>query len=192
MKKNDRWIEAPINPNKVKKETKGKGGGEGQVAREISLSDLLFSAVKLRHVFQHGMPHVTFWVSKLDTYEVEIQGLKVKATVVDLRHPTLVTSYIKELKSSISKRCIVGLDIQTATKDLPFRLILCAGARFIIIQWNGFKELPSSLIEFLKDETVCFVGSNIAHKISIFAKFFSSYFNRSLELELSSLELELK
>ncbi|OMO86286.1 hypothetical protein CCACVL1_09683 [Corchorus capsularis] len=97
--------------------------------------------------------------SKLDTYEVEIQGLKVKATVVDLRHPTLVTSYIKELKSSISKRCIVGVDVEAASAEIPYRIIVCAGARFLIFHWTKFVEPPSSLVEFLRDETICFVGS---------------------------------
>ena len=73
-------------------------------------------------------------LSKMGKYEIELQGEKVKVSVVDAK--------INELLSSLKAlpRCVVGLDVKTVPIDKKTTnyngsiLILCVGSSWLIIQ----------------------------------------------------------
>ena len=107
------------------------------------------------------------FLSRIGTYEVEIQGAKVKVSVVD--NSTVIDAKIEEFKSSLRtlQRRVVGVDIKfgkTASECYSTAkiLLLCAGTRCLIIQLLNFSLFSETLVTFLSDETICFLGTGMS------------------------------
>jgi hypothetical protein len=127
-------------------------------------------------------------VSNIGSYELDMQGAKVKVSVVD--NPAVIDAKIEEFKSSLTtlQRRVVGLDIKFAKtlqrpldietlfykkkknclgklfsqkKNTGMILLLCVGTNCLIIQLVNFPILPETLVQFLSDETICFLGTGI-------------------------------
>ncbi|XP_075657383.1 uncharacterized protein LOC142627413 [Castanea sativa] len=120
------------------------------------------------------------FLSKMGMYDIEIHGANVKVSVVD--NHALVDDKINELKSSLenSKRHVVGLDIKLALKNdigedevlqaedyLPDVkiLLLCVGTDCLMIQLPVSMEVTDTLRQFLSDETICFLGTEMRDKV---------------------------
>ena len=106
------------------------------------------------------------FLSKLDTYEIEMHGEKVKVSVVD--NPAMVSAKIYELKSSLQtlQRRVVGINIKFVkiygNSYLAKLLLLCCGARCLITQLSRLDLFPETLMQFLSDETICFLGKGMS------------------------------
>ncbi|KAL4636604.1 hypothetical protein ACB092_03G020900 [Castanea dentata] len=100
-------------------------------------------------------------------YEIEIQGVYVKASVVD--HAVLVDAHIDELRSSFEKPLvapIVAFDIKCKPNcNGAILLILCIGTRCLIVQLYYLDSFPESIKKFLSDLNVCFVGIGVKDKV---------------------------
>jgi len=120
------------------------------------------------------------FLSKMGMYDIEIHGANVKVSVVD--NPALVDAKINELKSSLqtSQRRVVGLDIKFALINdigddeilqaedyLPLGkiLLLCVGTDCLMIQLPTTMEVTDALRQFLSDETICFLGTEMREKV---------------------------
>ncbi|KAK2640315.1 hypothetical protein Ddye_028110 [Dipteronia dyeriana] len=98
------------------------------------------------------------YMSKMGTYEVEIHGVQVNVIVID--NEAVVDIEIAELRSSM-KIPIVGLDVMFRN-DLNNNfdsgcVVLCVDNCCSIILAHQMSSLPSSLRDFLADETISFV-----------------------------------
>ena len=106
-------------------------------------------------------------LSKMCLYEIEIQGVYVKASVVD--RAVLVDAHIDELRSSFEKPLvspIVAFDIKCKPNcNGAMLLILCIGTRCLIIQLYYLDSFPESIKKFLSDSNVCFVGIEVKDKV---------------------------
>lgn len=112
-------------------------------------------------------------------YSIKIEGNEVKVKVVDKGSPSIVATSVIEMRSSLMQSSItssprvVGVDIKrlttrddnTSYTNDPESLVLCAGANCLIVHLgvrhynSSDAEAPEELIRFLKDTSVCFVGS---------------------------------
>ena len=83
-------------------------------------------------------------------YEIEIQGVYVKARVVD--RVVLVDGHIDELRSSFEKALvapIVAFDIKcTPNCNGAMLLIFCVGTRCLIFQLYYLDSFPESIKKF--------------------------------------------
>ncbi|KAL0006257.1 hypothetical protein SO802_013818 [Lithocarpus litseifolius] len=129
------------------------------------------------------------FLSKMGMYDIEIHGANVKVCIVDNR--ALVDAKIDELKSSlqISQRRVVGLDIKFvpvivneddentifSTEDfIPVGkiLLLCVGTDCLMIQLSDSLEVTDTLRQFLSDETICFLGTEMREKVAELGRLF--------------------
>ncbi len=124
-------------------------------------------------------------LSRIGTYEVDIHGAKVKASVVD--NSAVVVAKIDELNSSLQslKNRVVGIDIKFVKSTPGYSstakiLLLCVGTRCLIIQLLNFRIFPEKLVQFLSDETICFLGTGIRHIVSELNRY---YFYRPGQFE---------
>ena len=120
------------------------------------------------------------FLSKMGMYDIDIHGAKVKVSIVDNR--ALVDAKINELKSSLqtSQRHVVGLDIKFVERDETYGdddelfpipaddylpegkiLLLCVGTDCLMIQLPASMEVTDTLRQFLSDETICFLGTEM-------------------------------
>ena len=114
-------------------------------------------------------------------YDIDIHGAKVKVSIVD--NNALVDAKINELKSSLqtSQRRVIGLDIKFALRNdigdeeifqaedyLPVGkiLLLCVGTDCLMIQLPTTMEVTGTLRQFLSDETICFLGTEMREKVA--------------------------
>ena len=112
-------------------------------------------------------------LSRIGMYEVDIDGAKVKVSLVD--NSDVVVAKLQELKSSLQilKTRVVGVDIKFVKCDFGGSftaklLVLCVGTRCLIIQLQTSEVFPETLVQFLSDETICFLGiemSNIVREL---------------------------
>ncbi|KAK0601592.1 hypothetical protein LWI29_025605 [Acer saccharum] len=112
------------------------------------------------------------YLSNMDIYEVEIQGVKVKASLID--NVAVLDAKIRELRSSLfqpKRPHVVGVDVKfhiderTKLRDYQELLVLCGWNRCLIIQLYNFPTFPDCLHKFLADETICFVGNELYDKV---------------------------
>jgi hypothetical protein len=138
-------------------------------------------------------------VSNIGSYELDMQGAKVKVSVVD--NSAVIEAKIEEFKCSLKtlQRRVVGLDIKFvetisqhniavktnvkfgkcffSKKKMVFKtisqkdntamiLLLCVGTNCLIIQLPNFPILPETLVQFLSDETICFLGTGMNNIVS--------------------------
>ena len=138
-------------------------------------------------------------VSNIGSYELDMQGAKVKVSVVD--NSAVIDAKIEEFKSSLEtlQRRVVGLDIKfvetisqhnvavktnvkfgkcffskkkmvvktISRKDnTAMILLLCVGTNCLIIQLLNFPIFPETLVQFLSDETICFLGTGMNNIVS--------------------------
>ena len=96
----------------------------------------------------------------------------------------MVVAKIDELKSSLQtlKYPVVGLDIKFVKSpfgmlSIPKLSLICVGTRCLIIQLLNFDIFPRKLVQFLSDETICFLGTGISHIVN---ELNSHYFHHSL------------
>ena len=121
-----------------------------------------------------------FLLSRMGTYEVEIDGAKVKVGVVD--NTDVVDRKIDELKSLLktSQIGVVGVDVKsirnTESKCVVQMLLLCVGTYCLIIQLCHLDDVPDKLINFLGDDTICFLCTPIEDKVN---SFLSDYYDLS-------------
>lgn len=101
-------------------------------------------------------------LSKMDNYEVEIHGLKMKVTVAD--DPHLVQQIVSQLNSGD----LIGLDIKGGDGYIPQMLVLCSGSRCLIVPnlknmlSNTTEHITISLLkQFFATPRICFVGFNL-------------------------------
>ncbi|KAK0601163.1 hypothetical protein LWI29_021789 [Acer saccharum] len=109
-------------------------------------------------------------------YEVEIEsGIEVKAKFKSLLiEPSLVYENICELKSLLQLQTpVAGLDVKLQPGNWPWTgnstarmMILCVANHCLIIQLDHFDVFPESRKKFLTDETICFVGRELSHKLA--------------------------
>ena len=98
---------------------------------------------------------------KMGTYEVKIQGVNVKASVID--NACALDVKIAEFKASLRgrDRAVVGVDVRITNVwmygRIPVVLILFTENCCLIIQLCRFNRNPVSLSNFLKDTNICFV-----------------------------------
>ncbi|KAK2640262.1 hypothetical protein Ddye_028057 [Dipteronia dyeriana] len=106
-------------------------------------------------------------------YKVEIEsGIEVKAKFID--KPSLVYENICELKKSLLQLQppVAGLDVKLQPGNWPWTgntarmLSICIANHCLIIQLDRFDGFPESLKKFLTDETICFVGRELSHKLA--------------------------
>uniref|UniRef100_A0A2N9HDY9 3'-5' exonuclease domain-containing protein n=1 Tax=Fagus sylvatica TaxID=28930 RepID=A0A2N9HDY9_FAGSY len=114
-------------------------------------------------------------LSNIGSYELDMQGAKVKVSVVD--NSAVIDAKIEEFKSSLKtlQRRVVGLDIKfgktiSENKTTANILLLCVGNSCLIIQLLNFPVFPETLVEFLSDETICFLGGVTYFQGSVFVK----------------------
>ena len=119
-------------------------------------------------------------------YDIDIHGAKVKVSIVD--NHALVDAKINELKSSLqtSQRHVVGLDIKFVERtdygdelfpsDDYFHegkiLLLCVGTDCLMIQLPASREVTDTLRQFLIDETICFLGTEMREKVAELDRFY--------------------
>ncbi|XP_030959777.1 uncharacterized protein LOC115981635 [Quercus lobata] len=119
------------------------------------------------------------FLSKMGVYDIEIHGANVKVSVVD--NLALVDAKINELKSSLqtSQRHVVGLDIKFALRNVDDEelfpaedyslegkiLLLCVGTDCLMIQLPASMEVTDTLRQFLSDETICFLGTQMQENV---------------------------
>ncbi|KAK0601516.1 hypothetical protein LWI29_024975 [Acer saccharum] len=99
-------------------------------------------------------------------YEVEFQGTKVKAILVD--HEAALDSKIAEFKTSLQNQgCpVLGIDFKVNSCDNKVELlILCGVNHCLLIKLPNIHSYPRSLEEVLSDGNLCFVGIGIRDKI---------------------------
>ncbi|KAM3704614.1 hypothetical protein ACB098_03G018200 [Castanea mollissima] len=121
------------------------------------------------------------FLSKMGTYDIEIHDANVKVSIID--NSALVDAKINELKSSLqtSQRHVVGLDIKFAERTdigddgffsaeyyLPVGriLLLCVGTDCLMIQLPDSMEVTDTLGQFLSDETICYLGTQMRVKVA--------------------------
>jgi len=132
-------------------------------------------------------------LSKMGAYDIEIHGANVKVSVVDNR--ALVDAKVNELKSSLqtSQRHVVGLDIKFALRNVDDEelfpaedyslegkiLLLCVGTDCLMIQLPASMEVTDTLRQFLSDETICFLGTQMQEKVEELGRhYFSKHTQR--------------
>ena len=105
----------------------------------------------------------------MGTYEVEIDGAKVKVSVVD--NVGVLGGKIDELKSSLetSQIGVVGVDVKSIqnTESCEVQmLLLCVGTHCLIIQLCHLCYVPRELTNFLDDDTICFLCTAIEDEVN--------------------------
>ncbi|KAL5850876.1 hypothetical protein ACOSQ4_008889 [Xanthoceras sorbifolium] len=101
------------------------------------------------------------YLSKMGKYVVEIQGVKVEASVID--NEEVVDVKIAELKASLQghDRLVVGVDVKYRIDRSGLRspdlLILSWKNRCLIVQICRLNQIPESVYHFLADKSICFV-----------------------------------
>uniref|UniRef100_A0A2N9G345 3'-5' exonuclease domain-containing protein n=1 Tax=Fagus sylvatica TaxID=28930 RepID=A0A2N9G345_FAGSY len=105
-------------------------------------------------------------LSKTGTYEIEIHGAKVMVYVVET--PAMIDAKIEELKSSFRtlQSRVVGLDIKycssSGSSPIAKILLLSVGTCCLVIHLDYFGSyFPITLVQFLSDETICFLGTGM-------------------------------
>ncbi|KAK0600416.1 hypothetical protein LWI29_014699 [Acer saccharum] len=91
---------------------------------------------------------------------MEIQGAKVKASLIDNVAIGMCNGYIYEVEIQGAK---VDID-QFKNRNFEL-LVLCGWNRCLIIQLYNFGTFPKCLHKFLADETICFVGNDLYDKV---------------------------
>nr|XP_023893396.1 uncharacterized protein LOC112005382 [Quercus suber] len=101
-------------------------------------------------------------------YDIEIQGVYVKAFVVD--RAVLVDAYIDELIRSSFEKPLVAPIVAFDIKCIPncngaMLLILCVGTRCLIVQLYYLDSFPESIKKFLSDSNMfgCKTGVELGH-----------------------------
>ncbi|KAK2639171.1 hypothetical protein Ddye_026966 [Dipteronia dyeriana] len=108
----------------------------------------------------------TKYLLKMGIYEVECQGTKVKAILVD--HEAFLDAKIVEFKTSLQNQgCpVVGIDFKVNSCDKKVELvILCGQNHCLLIKVPKIHSFPLSLQGVLADRNLCFVGTGIPDKL---------------------------
>ncbi|KAL6146487.1 hypothetical protein ACLB2K_057166 [Fragaria x ananassa] len=103
----------------------------------------------------------TYFLSKLRPYEVQVHGVKVKATVVANN-----VSFLEQKLSELSSKRVVGVDVKFQSRVASL-LLLCVEGHCLIIPirapfstvFNPKKVSDSGLGRLLADQNICFVYS---------------------------------
>ncbi|XP_065617945.1 uncharacterized protein LOC112010999 [Quercus suber] len=120
-------------------------------------------------------------LSKMGMYDIEIHGANVKVSIVD--NFALVDAKINQLKSSLetSQERVVGLDIKFAERTETYDdvidsiqdfslhgkiLLLCVGTDCLMIQLPVSMGVTDTLRQFLSDDTICFLGTEMSEKVA--------------------------
>ncbi|KAL5783739.1 hypothetical protein ACOSP7_008768 [Xanthoceras sorbifolium] len=126
------------------------------------------------------------FLSKIGIHELEIQGVKVKASHVTDNSSLVLDQKITQLRASLDKlRPVVGVDVKvTMSRDYETQnisadlLILFAGNCCLVINLAHLSRFPDCLVSFLDDKNTCFVGVGLNDKVgcsSLKSRGFSSY-----------------
>ncbi|KAL5783749.1 hypothetical protein ACOSP7_008778 [Xanthoceras sorbifolium] len=106
------------------------------------------------------------YLSKIGIYEVEFQGSKVKAILVD--NEAVLNANIRQFKTFLKKQlCIVvGIDVKVnaGTKEVELLILSCMNL-CLLIKLPQLISTPSSLRKFFEDESINFVGNGIRYKV---------------------------
>ncbi|CAI9116489.1 OLC1v1017650C1 [Oldenlandia corymbosa var. corymbosa] len=97
-------------------------------------------------------------------YDIQINGVEVKATIREENQYDLLGKGISELKSRMDNPPVVGIDFKGSDKTagMPDLLLLHVKDRCLIIQLKPKNGLVyGSLRDFLNDKSICFVGFKI-------------------------------
>ncbi|KAJ0079212.1 hypothetical protein Patl1_22438 [Pistacia atlantica] len=106
--------------------------------------------------------------SKMGKYDVEIQGVQFKVSVID--HPALLDDKISQLKRLLQNH-VAGLDVNFIVGGVSLSsLNFCVGNVCLIIvksdTWSPVTDIR--LRKFLSDESICFGGTQMSSKVRIF------------------------
>lgn len=104
------------------------------------------------------------FLSKIGVYDIQINGVEIKATIVD-RNDQLEKG-ICELRSLMGDLPLVGVDLKKTSLSglgltVPHLLLLYVKNRCLIIQMKYVMPLQESVGHFLSDKSICFVGFKI-------------------------------
>ncbi|KAL0006258.1 hypothetical protein SO802_013819 [Lithocarpus litseifolius] len=109
-------------------------------------------------------------LSKMGLYDIEIHGANVKVSLVE--NLALVDAKVDEFRSSLqtSESQVVGLDIKFVKTDGNLNkgrfLLLCVGSHCLMIQLPDSNEVTYTLMKFLSDESICFLGTGMSEKVT--------------------------
>ncbi|XP_015874870.4 uncharacterized protein LOC107411736 [Ziziphus jujuba] len=100
------------------------------------------------------------YLRKMGTYEIKYNGVNMKVSVVD--NASVVDEKMSEIRSLLQSQShrLVGLDFNISYCQVNMVLV-CVGSRCVIVQLNHMAQIPQSLISFLGNEHICFVGRNL-------------------------------
>lgn len=103
------------------------------------------------------------YLSKMNTYNnISINGVDVKATVLDGGSDELINSCITKIRRSLERDVpVVGIEIIKNRLGLVKSLLIFAENRCLIILLERMPSLPSAVSSFLTDDSICFVGFQI-------------------------------
>ncbi|KAL5783744.1 hypothetical protein ACOSP7_008773 [Xanthoceras sorbifolium] len=118
----------------------------------------------------------TKFLSKIGIHEVEIEGVKVKASHVTDNSSLVLDQKINQLRASMDKlRPVVGVDVKVTMVDDHEKhpqqnistdlLILFAGNCCLVINLAHLSIFSDCLVSFLSDKNTCFVGSGLNDKV---------------------------
>ncbi|KAL5850892.1 hypothetical protein ACOSQ4_008905 [Xanthoceras sorbifolium] len=106
------------------------------------------------------------YLSKIGIYEVEFQGAKVKAVLVD--NEAVLNANISEFKTSLKKqRClVVGVDVKVnaGTGKVELLILSCMN-HCLLIKLHKLISTPHSLREIFDDKNISFVGDRLLDKV---------------------------
>ncbi|KAL6580035.1 hypothetical protein OROMI_008059 [Orobanche minor] len=119
--------------------------------------------------------------SKMGVYDIQINGDKIKATLVNQEH--MIENVISELKSLVdSNSPVVGVDFKRSKlskKRMHMHLLLLyVKDHCFVFQLDQINHFPKNLGNFLGDKSICFVGFKIDDNLD--------QLRRSLERKSSS------
>ncbi|KAK2640270.1 hypothetical protein Ddye_028065 [Dipteronia dyeriana] len=111
------------------------------------------------------------FLSKMGIHELEIEGVKVKASHVT-DNTSVIDHKIDQLRASLNKqRPVVGIDVKVTvdqkqqsqtSNDL---LIIYGGNCCLVIKLANLVNFPSCIISLLADKNICFVGFGMSSMV---------------------------
>ncbi|KAL3515930.1 hypothetical protein ACH5RR_022832 [Cinchona calisaya] len=105
------------------------------------------------------------YLSKMAGYNIKLNGVDIKATVVD--QPTLVETGIAELKSRLVgdlKLAVIDLKKSSINPWHPHLMLIYVKDRCMIIDLGSI-SITKSLADFLIDRSIIFIGFKIDSKL---------------------------
>ncbi|KAL5783745.1 hypothetical protein ACOSP7_008774 [Xanthoceras sorbifolium] len=106
------------------------------------------------------------YLSKIGIYEVEFQGAKVKAILVD--NEAVLNANIRQFKTFLKKQSclVVGIDVKVnaATGKVELLILSCVN-HCLLIKLPKLISTPSSLKEIFDDKNISFVGDRIHDEV---------------------------